>query len=72
MIFLSQAAEAAIGSDSGGALTFLRLGLQNAVVTSQSFRQTLLAGVRRSIRTLTACEFTSEDGTIEVRISIMN
>eukprot|EP00804_Cyclotella_cryptica_P018743 CCRYP_007226-RB/>CCRYP_007226-RB protein AED:0.02 eAED:0.02 QI:214/0.83/0.84/1/1/1/13/1126/5186 len=46
------ASEAAVGSDSGGALSFIRRGLQNALVLSKSFRLTLLAGVRRAIRVL--------------------
>ncbi|KAL7489479.1 hypothetical protein ACHAW6_015106 [Cyclotella cf. meneghiniana] len=56
------ASEAAVGSDSGGALSFIRHGLQNALVSSKPFRLTLLAGLRRAIRILSATEFSTEDG----------
>lgn len=45
----------------------MRHGLQNAVVASKTFRQTLLAGVRRAIRILATTEFSTEDGLIEAR-----
>jgi hypothetical protein len=65
---LYQASEAAVGSHFGGALPFIRHGLQNALVTSKTLRQVILAGVRRAIRMLAVAEFTSEDGALEVRV----
>lgn len=60
------ASEAAIGSASGGAVSFIRMGLQSALTSSKAFRQVLLAGVRRWIRMLAVTEFSTEDGA-EVR-----
>ncbi len=60
-------AETAIGSDSGGSMSFLRAGLQNAVVKSTSFRHVVLAAVRKAVRLLAAIEFTSEEVLAEVR-----
>lgn len=58
--------EAAVGCDSGGSLAFVRIGLQNAVATSSSFRQVLLAGIRRAVRLLAVTEYTLEDGLLNV------
>jgi hypothetical protein len=56
-----------VGSDCGGALSFIRHGLQNALVVSKALREVVLAGVRRAIRILAVTEFTTEDGAPEVR-----
>lgn len=69
MIYPSQASEAAIGSDSGGALSFIRHGLQNALAESAIFRKIMLAGVRKSVRILAVTEFSKEDGLEEVRFN---
>jgi len=57
--------ENAIGSDVGGALSFIRTSLQGAVASSSSFRRVLLAAVRRAIRLLAVTEYTSDEGTSE-------
>lgn len=61
--------ENAIGSDVGGSLSFIRSSLQSAVASSASFRQVLLAAVRRAIRLLAVTEYTSDEGT-EVRLAL--
>lgn len=60
--------ENAIGSDVGGTLSFIRTSLQSAIASSASFRQVLLAAVRRAIRLLAVTEYQSDEGTTsEVR-----
>ena len=59
-------AEAAICSEAGGSISFVRSGLQNAAATSRLFRQVLLAAVRRAVRLLAAIEYDSEEGLSEV------
>ena len=55
------AAEAAIGSDSGGGLmAFLRESLQGAACRSSTFRSILVAAIRRSVRILAAVEYEND------------
>jgi len=53
---LAACAEAALGSDGGGSLVFLRNSLQAAAANSSAFRRMLVAAVRRSIRLLSSVE----------------
>jgi len=64
-IVFAACAESAIGSDAGGSLSFLRAGLQNAVVKSASFRHVVLAAVRKAVRLLAAIEYTSEEMLVD-------
>ena len=58
--------EAAVGSDAGGSLAFVRSGLQSAVAKSNSFRRVILAAVRKAVRLLAVIEYASEEGSAEV------
>jgi hypothetical protein len=61
-------AEAAIGSDSGGALlSYLRESLQSAACHSLSFRKFLLVTVRRGVRLLAVVEY---EGDPEVDVDL--
>ena len=53
---LAACAEAALGSDGGGSLVFLRNSLQAAAANSSAFRKVLIAAVRRSVRLLSSVE----------------
>lgn len=54
-------AEAAIGGEGGGLLTFLRDALQSACCRSEHLRNVLVAAVRRSVRLLAVVEYEGED-----------
>lgn len=59
------ASEIAIGSETGGLLVFLRASLQSAIVSSSSFREVLLAAIRKSLRQLGNSEYVSDETTPE-------
>lgn len=65
-------AEAAIGSDSGGALlSFLRLSIQSALCHSCGLRNLMIASIRRAVRLLAVVEYEDDqetDGDSLVRI----
>lgn len=60
---LAACAEAALGSDGGGSLVFLRNSLQAAAAHSSAFRRILVAAVRRSVRLLSSVESDALVGT---------
>ena len=59
--------EMALGNGNGGTTMFIRRGLQNAAATSSSFRDVLVAAVRKSVRQLAAIEFEGDEKIPEVR-----
>lgn len=60
--------EMALGNGNGGTTIFIRRGLQNAAATSSSFRDVLVAAVRKSVRQLAAIDFEGDEKIPEVRI----
>lgn len=61
--------ENAIGREMGGALPFIKSSLQSCVASSASFRQVLIAAVRRAIRILSATEYASDEGADSGQVS---
>jgi hypothetical protein len=61
--------ENAIGREMGGTLSFIKSSLQSCVASSASFRQVLIAAVRRAIRLLAATEYTSDEGADSGQVS---
>ena len=54
--------EYTISHEMGGALSFIKSSLQSCVAPLASFRQVLIAAVRRAIQLLAATKYTSEEG----------
>ena len=54
--------ENAISREMGGALSFIKSSLQSCVAPLASFRQVLIAAVRRAIQLLAATEYASDEG----------
>lgn len=63
---LAAGSEAAIGSDSGGLLTFLRESLQGATRSSSELRKILVAFIRKSVRVLSVVEYEGDTELSEV------
>ncbi len=65
--------ENAVGREMGGTLIFIRSSLQSCVVSSTSFRQVIIAAVRRAIRLLSATEYASDEGSDsgQVRLTVL-
>jgi hypothetical protein len=61
--------ENAIGREMGGALSFIKSSLQSCVASSSSFRQVLIAAIRRAIRLLAATEYASDEGADSGQVS---
>ena len=62
--------ENAVGREMGGTLIFIRSSLQSCVVSSTSFRQVIIAAVRRAIRLLSATEYASDEGSDSGQVSL--
>ena len=56
--------EYTISHDMGGALSFIKSSVQSCVAPLASFRQVLIAAVRRAIQLLAATEYASDKGAV--------